>query len=293
VIPAAPRPSPPPNPLFARIQDAARALQTIGAGNPRLEAEYLMAHALGVGRIRLWLIEDPPPMEALARFEALLTRRLGREPLQYVLGTAEFAGLTLEVGPGVFIPRSETEVLVEAVAGRLTGPARIADVGTGSGAILLALLARLPAASGIGVDGSEEALQYARRNARRCRLDARAEWLRGDLLEPVPPGAALDAVVSNPPYIRLDESDALAPEIRDHEPHAALFAGEDGLDEVRRLIPAAASRLRSGGLLAMEIGITQGESARRLLGDGSWQGVEVLPDLTGRPRVALAIRTED
>jgi release factor glutamine methyltransferase len=265
-------------------------LEAIGAGNPRLEAEYLMAHALGVPRIRLWLIETTPPAAAIARFEALLERRRAREPLQYVLGSAEFAGLDLEVGPGVFIPRSETEVLVEVVAKRLETDARIVDVGTGSGAILLSLLSRLQEARGLGIDRSEDALAYARRNAARCGLTARAEWLCGDLLAPLPRDAGFDAVVSNPPYIRLDEASALAPEIGDHEPHAALFAGEDGLDVVRRLIPEAATRLRSGGLLAMEIGITQGATVSDLLDPGVWRDAEVLPDLTGRPRVVAAAR---
>ncbi len=288
--PSVPNTPTPPNPLFAQIRDAMGILEAIGAGNPRLEAEYLMAHALGIPRIRLWLIETAPSVEAISRFGALLERRRAREPLQYVLGTAEFAGLTLEVGPGVFIPRSETEVLVEVVAKRLAANARIVDVGTGSGAILLSLLSRLPDARGLGIDRSEEALVYARRNAARSGLSARAEWLCGDLLAPLPPDAALDAVVSNPPYIRLDEAAALAPEIRDHEPHAALFAGEDGLNAVRRLVPQAAARLRSDGLLAMEIGITQGQAVSDLLDPDDWRDIEVLPDLTGRPRVVAAVR---
>jgi release factor glutamine methyltransferase len=281
------------NPHFGWIRDATRALETIGAGNPRLEAEYMMARALGIPRIRLWLIDEAPSTDAIARFDALLARRLAREPLQYVLGTAEFAGLELEVGPGVFIPRSETEVLVEIAARRLepmAGTPCIVDVCTGSGAILLALLTRFPDAGGIGIDVRGEAIDYARRNALRCGLDRRARLLRGDLFEPIAPSRSLDVVVSNPPYIRLDEAPALAPEIGAYEPHSALFAGEDGLDTVRRLIPQAALRLRAGGLLAMEIGITQADAVLGLLDSSDWRTREVLPDLTGRPRVVTAAR---
>lgn len=279
------------NPLFLLIREASSRLETIGAGNPRLEAEYLMAHAVGVERIALWLRDDPPADEQIARFDALLARRMAREPLQYVLGSTHFAGLDLEVGPGVFIPRSETEVLVERVAERLesSGPIEVADVGTGSGAIILALLARLPEARGIGVDQSPEALEFARLNGVRTGLASRVEWRLGDLL-----GATGDrvfhAVVSNPPYIAESESADLAPEIRDHEPRGALLAGADGLDTIRRLIPQAAARLRPGGLLAMEMGVTQGEAVLRLLRSAEWREPAILPDMTRRPRIALALR---
>jgi release factor glutamine methyltransferase len=295
------------NPLFARIRDAARRIESIGAGNPRLEAEYLMAAALGVTRIRLWLIDRSPSAHELEVFEQLVARRLAHEPLQYVLGNVEFAGLDLVVGPGVLIPRSETEVLVERVESAfrvrhgdgLDAP-MIVDVGTGSGAILLALLLRFPRATGIGIDIRPEALAWARRNAERLAegesarmpgLAGRVEFLLGDLLEPLAPERVIDAVVSNPPYVRLDERDALAPEIRDHEPPEALFAGADGLDLIRRLIPQASARLRSGGLLAIEIGITQADALRDLLSGEEWVAVEICPDLTGRPRVARATRS--
>ena len=294
------------NPLFARIRDAAQRIESIGAGNPRLEAEYLMAAALGVPRIRLWLIDRPPAACELEAFEQLVARRLTREPLQYVLGTVEFAGLDLAVGPGVLIPRSETEVLVERVeaALRARGGERgaapmIVDVGTGSGAILLALLRRFARARGIGIDARPEALAWARRNAERLAkseaaglpdLPGRIEFLLGDLLDALRPERVIDVVVTNPPYVRLDERDALAPEIRDHEPPEALFAGEDGLDLIRRIIPQASARLRAGGLLAIEIGITQADAVRGLLAGGEWGAVEVCPDLAGRPRVVLAER---
>ncbi|MBD3163241.1 MAG: peptide chain release factor N(5)-glutamine methyltransferase [Candidatus Eisenbacteria bacterium] len=286
-----------PNPLFIWIRDAAERLRAIGAGNPRLEAEHLMAAAIGIPRIRLWLRDEPPAEEEIARFEALLARRLAREPLQYVLGTAEFCGTELRVGPGLFIPRSETEQLVETAAVRLermfadgrTGP-RIADVGTGTGAILLALLRRLPGATGVGIDRSAAAVETARHNAERLGLEDRCRFTRGDLLAGVEPDA-FDAVVSNPPYIAEPERAALAPEIRDHEPEEALFSGAGGLDAIRRLIPQAARVLPEGGLLALEIGIEQSEAVVGLLDGSVWDGVEVVDDLTRRPRIVTAVRS--
>ena len=285
------------DPLFVRIRDAADRLRRIDAGNPRLEAEHLMAAALGIPRIRLWLLDAPPAAEEIERFEALLSRRLARMPLQYVLGTAEFCGMELLVGSGIFIPRSETEQLVEAAAGRLgrifagrPDPPRIVDVGAGSGAILLALLRLLPRAAGLGIDRSAAAVAVARRNAERLGLADRCRFEQGDLLDGVDPGR-FDAVVSNPPYIAEGDREGLAVEIREHEPAEALFSGTDGLDAIRRLVPQAARVLPGGGLLALEIGIDQHEEVRAILrDDGAWTGIEVVADLTRRPRIVLAER---
>lgn len=284
-----------PNPCFVWIRDATRKISEIGAGNPRLEAEYLMATALGIPRIELWLRDSPPTFDQITRFETLLARRLSREPLQYVLGSAEFAGLTLDVGPGVFIPRSETERLVETVDADLRGrlgqwqAPRIIDVGVGSGAILLSLLGRFPQASGIGIDRDPTALTWAKRNATGSGLGDRTRLLRGDLLSSIA-SAAAEVVVTNPPYIRLDERDSLAPEIRDHEPELALFGGEDGFDEIRRLAPQAHEVLVPGGILAIEIGITQEALAQELFSKPLWTGTRIVPDLTGRPRIVLTVR---
>jgi release factor glutamine methyltransferase len=176
------------------------------------------------------------------------------------------------------------------VAERLEGPCRILDVGTGSGAILLALLARLPEARGVGVDLSGEALAFARRNASRLGLEERTDLVRGDLCAAVRPGPMFDAVVSNPPYVRTGEAVDLAPEIRDHEPPTALLAGTDGLDVIRRLIPEAAARLRPRGWLALELGITQAETTLALLPPEEWHAARIVPDLTGRPRILMARR---
>lgn len=281
--------------LAALLRDATARLGRIEAGNPRLEAEYLLAAALRLDRARLFLLPVGQPIApaAWARFESLLTRREAREPLQYILGTVPFCDLELQVGPGVLIPRSETEVLVERVAKALARDreraALLVDVGTGSGAILLALLHRLPAWRGIGIDRSPEALHWAGRNAGPWRQ--RLLLVRGDLLEALPPASA-DAIVSNPPYIRRAEIDALAPEIRDYEPRLALDGGEDGLEPLRRLAAQAARVLRPGGLFAVELAPDQVAEAERLLAaSGLFAPGESFDDLAGRSRGVLVRRS--
>jgi release factor glutamine methyltransferase len=289
------------------LRDAAERLLEIGAGNPRLEAEYLLAHAIGIERPAL-LGRDPglaAGPDAEAGFEALLARRLGREPLQYVLGTVPFAGLDLVIGPGALIPRGETEVLVERVAAALRpgdGSAHdgnstplpvhaplLIDVGTGSGAIVLALLRQLPGWRGIGIDSSSAALAWARRNRAKVG-DRSCELIRGDLLASIRTGA-IDAVVSNPPYIRSAELPGLAPEILDHEPPEALDGGVDGLEPFRRLVVEAARVLRSGGLFAVELAPDEPDQAAELLAvSGAFQAVRIFIDLAGRQRGLLARR---
>jgi release factor glutamine methyltransferase len=289
--------------LRALLRDAAASLTEIGAGNPRLEAEYLLAHALGVERPALLgrdqVVSADPDVEA--RFAALLARRLAREPLQYVLGTVPFAGLNLVIGSGALIPRGETEVLVEQVAAALRsdesagasreriGAPLLIDVGTGSGAIALALLSYLPGWRAVGIDSSPAALAWAQRNcaqvgARSCR------WLRGDLLTSIRTGAA-DAVVSNPPYIRSAEVPGLAPEILEHEPPEALDGGVDGLQPFRRLAAEAVRVLRPGGLFAVELAPDEPELAAELLAaSGLYHPARVFLDLAGRKRGLLAWR---
>ena len=289
------------------LRDAAVRLMEIGAGNPRLEAEYLLAHVLGMERPAL-LGRDPglaAGPDAEAGFEALLARRLAREPLQYVLGTVPFAGLDLVIGPGALIPRGETEVLVERVAAALRpgdGPAHdgnsaplpvhaplLVDVGTGSGAIVLALLRRLPGWRGIGIDSSSAALAWARRNRANVG-DRSCELIHGNLLASIRTGA-VDAVVSNPPYIRSAEIPDLAPEILDHEPPEALDGGVDGLEPFRRLVEEAARVLRPGGLFAAELAPDEPDEAAELLAvSGAFHAVRIFIDLAGRKRGLLARR---
>ena len=262
------------------------------APTAELDAELLLLHALRLPRSTIYAY----PGRLLSAKEqetyaAAITRRLRMEPIQYITGTQEFFGLEFEVGPGVLIPRPETELLVEAVLDRLPRDkaVRILDVGTGSGAIAVALASRLQEARVIAVDVSAAALEIAGRNVRRHGVEQRIELRISDLLEGLPEtGRRFDAIVSNPPYVPRQDRASMHPQVREFEPAQALFAGEDGLEIYRRLIPAARGSLTPCGLLAMEIGFGQRESIAGLL--EGWRGVDFLPDLQGIPRVAVARR---
>jgi release factor glutamine methyltransferase len=271
------------------------------------DALLLLMHTLGISRATL--LADPgraltPGQQAV--YDALVLRRLGNEPIQYITGEQEFYGLALHVTPAVLIPRSETEQLVEAVLAELDAsqPLRILDVGTGSGAIAIALAHHLPHAAITAVDLSAAALEVAASNAARHNLTGRIRFLASDLLDalapdeacfdaPGSPASALgslgwDAIVSNPPYVPIADRDALHPQVRDHEPAAALFAGLDGLNLYRRLIPQARAALQPNGLLALEIGHNRREAIAALLAD--WNQLRFLDDLQHIPRIALARR---
>ena len=252
----------------------------------RRDAELLLMRALG--RDRAWMMTHPEAEvapERLARFEGWIARRARQEPVQYILGEVEFHGLTLRVTPDVLIPRPETEHVVEAVLDRVANDAmlRICDVGTGSGAIAVALAQALPQANVTAVDLSAAALRVARENAERHRVADRVRFLESDLLSAVR-GERLDVVVSNPPYVA--EGEVLEAQVRDYEPPTALFAGPTGLEVYRRLIPEAREALVPGGWLAMEIGQGQREAVAELI--AGWDGVEFRNDLQGIPRVAIA-----
>ncbi len=222
-------------------------------------------------------------------YDALISRRLANEPIQYITGEQEFYGLALRVTPAVLIPRPETEQLVEAVLAELDGarPLRILDVGTGSGAIAIALAFHLPHAQITAVDLSAAALEVATANTARHALADRIRYLKSDLLDAFPPNEApFAAIVSNPPYVPTADRASLHPQVRDHEPSAALFAGPDGLDIYRRLIPQARAALQPNGLLALEIGHNQREAIASLLSD--WNQLRFLDDLQHIPRIALA-----
>lgn len=261
---------------------------------PRRDAELLLAHT--AERSRSWLLAYPEAQldpAILARFNALVRRRDAGEPLQHLTGTQEFFGLPLAVTRDVLIPRPETEHLVEAALDwarqQPTPRLRIADVGTGSGAIALALSTHLPDAQILALDLSPAALEVARANATRLELTSRIRFLESDLLAALGPGdLPLDAVVSNPPYVADADAPTLQPEVRDHEPALALFAGADGLAVYRRLIPQAHAALRPGGLLAMEFGFGQRDALAALL--SQWANVRFVDDYAAIPRVALAIR---
>ncbi len=242
----------------ALLADAAATLAAAGVGSPEWDAERLLRHVLGWDRATLLANPDRlvPGPEA-ERFRALLRRRAAREPLQYILGTQAFWKHEFLVTPAVLIPRPETELLVETSLELLKDVERplIVDVGTGSGCIALSLAAERPDAEVHATDISEPALEVARENARRLDLEGRVAFHHGDLLEPVAHLAGrIDLVVSNPPYVDPAERDALAPEVRDHEPATALFAA-DAKVYPARLAGAAREALRPGGNLVVEIGI--------------------------------------
>jgi release factor glutamine methyltransferase len=262
----------------------------------RRDAEVLLTHLLQ--RDRAWLFlhgDDELAAPDSAALRELVARRAEHEPLQHITGVQEFFGLALRVTRDTLIPRPETEHLVEAVlawASTQTSGLRLLDVGTGTGAIALALARHLSQAEIVACDLSAAALEVARDNARELGLEQRVRFQLSDLLEAYGPelrqGRRFSAVVSNPPYVPAGDAAQMQPEVRDFEPHGALFAGDDGLDVYRRLIPQAHAALAPGGLLAMEIGFGQREALAELL--SQWKDVRFLDDYAGIPRVVLAAR---
>jgi len=256
----------------------------------RADAELLLLHV--VGQNKSWLMayqEDELAEDKAARYIELIERRQKGEPIQYITGETEFYGLPFRVTPDVLIPRPETEHLVEKVielAARFEQP-RIVDVGTGSGTIAVALAHKLPHAQIAATDISERALVVARKNAKRNGVDFR--FLTGDLLAPVA-GERFEIVVSNPPYVPNANRATLSVEVREHEPALALFAGDDGLDVYRRLIPAAFDALTPGGFVALEFGYGQTKAITEMLARSGFEKIEFVPDLQGIPRVACARR---
>jgi release factor glutamine methyltransferase len=263
-----------------RLRDAVDLLAAAGCDTPRLDAEVLLAEALGTTRAAV--IADPSRAAEATRFAEYVERRRAREPVAYILGRKGFRTIELAVDPRVLIPRPETEHVVEAAL-KLPAGARVVDIGTGSGAIALALKAERPDLEVVGVDDSAQALEVARANA--ARLGLAVEFRRGDLLGGV---GEIDAVVSNPPYVRDDKRASLAPEILEYEPASALFAGPDGLDVIRRLVPAAGeSRAR---FVALEVGAGQAPVVAGLVRDAGFDEVDSRRDLAGIERVVVGRR---
>jgi release factor glutamine methyltransferase len=264
-----------------------------GFHDARRSADLLLAGVLGLKRLDLYLQFDRPlTPEELAEYRERLRRRARHEPLQYIDGTEAFRDLVLKVDRRVLIPRPETERLVQEVLDWAAGRTdlRAVDVGTGSGAIALALASEGPFARVVATDVSADALALARENHQRCTPAAPVEFRPGDLLEPLR-GETVDVVVSNPPYIGDEEAPSLDAEVRDWEPARALFAGTGGLDVIRRLVPQAAGVLVPGGLLAMEIGERQGAGVCAIIHQTNAFGApRVRPDLAGRDRFVLAER---
>jgi release factor glutamine methyltransferase len=281
--------------LLRLILWSAAYLGERGLEQGRLDAEHLLAHALGTGRLQLYLQYDRPlTPEELAAFKPLLRRRADREPLQYILGRTGFRELELATDSRALIPRPETEVLVEVVldwARRRAGDGTTlsaADVGTGTGCIALSLALEGPFGRVLATDRSAAALELAAENTRAAGLEAAVELRPGDGLAPLR-GERFDALVSNPPYIADAERPALEPEVREFEPEAALFAGPEGLDVIRALVDGAGEHLRPAGLLALEVAADQTRVVQALIErEGGFDPPRVHRDLTGRPRIVTA-----
>lgn len=240
------------------IKRSADFLAGKGVESARLNAELLIGHALGLQRMQLYLQFERPLSELeLEKIRPLVRRRGQREPLQHILGETEFHGLRLKTDRRALIPRPETELLIELVVARVAGsPGRILDLGTGSGAIALALARQYPAAEVVATDASVEALTLARENAALNGLESRVRWIESDWFAGLA-GETFDLIVSNPPYLSAAEVAATAPEVRDHEPRLALTPGDDGLAALEAIFASAGAHLTAGGLLALETGIAQ------------------------------------
>ncbi|MBV1690239.1 peptide chain release factor N(5)-glutamine methyltransferase [Novosphingobium sp. G106] len=263
------------------LREAAAALEA-SSDTPRLDAELLMAEALGVSRSDLLLRH----MDSTAPdgFAALLERRQNHEPVAYILGHQEFYGHDFRVTADVLIPRGDSEVLVEAALTARADAVRILDCGTGSGALLLAVLSELPEAEGIGIDRSVAALAVAQDNALCLDLSDRAQMVQADWRQPGWSdllGGSFDLILANPPYVETDAD--LAPSVRTHEPHGALFAGPEGLDDYCILIPQLPKLLNPGGIAILEIGHTQAEAVTAIAAEAGF-AAKLHRDLGGRPR---------
>jgi release factor glutamine methyltransferase len=275
------------NLLLAEVAQAAQRLADAGVPSPRFDAEELAAYVHGVKRGELHSVPD-------AEFDALyweaVARREAREPLQHITGRAFFRYLELQVGPGVFVPRPETESVVgwaiDAVRAMDVAEPLIVDLCTGSGAIALALAQEVPRSRVHAVELSEQALEWARKNTAGSKVDLR----HGDALGAFPElGGQVDLVISNPPYIPLTEWEYVAPEARDHDPELALFSGEDGLDTIRGIERTAHRLLRPGGVVVVEHADSQGGQVPWIFKeDAGWADAADHPDLNNRPRFTTA-----
>ncbi|MFT5459703.1 MAG: release factor glutamine methyltransferase [Myxococcota bacterium] len=274
-------------PLVDVLTRTERWFRERGIPSPRFEAELILAHVLGMKRLELYLAHDRPLDEAdLERLRAVVARRGRREPLAWILGSVGFHTIELEIGPGVLVPRPDTETLVDAaleLIAEADDPVYVADIGSGSGAVGLAIAAVRPGVRVFAVDASPEALDCTRRNVAKLGLDKRVAVLRGDLLAPIPPDRRVDWIVSNPPYIPSRQLPTLQPEVSRWEPRLALDGGRDGLAVYRKLVPAAARRAARGVLV--EVGAGQAGQVSELFRRAGLVRIQTWPDLAGIPRV--------
>jgi len=281
----------------AVIRAGAARLEATGFEHARHEAEWLLSHLLDTRPLELYLHDEGLPEQTVARFMSQIDARASGRPLQYLLGETEFCGERFTVGPGVFIPRPETETIVEAAAealrsrgGRLGRAQRLLDLGTGSGCIAVTLARYLPACVVVGVELSWEALCVAKANVLRHGLSGRVLLVHGRWLDAI--RGTVDGIVSNPPYICSAHVDHLPLDVR-HEPRRSLDGGPDGLRGLLQLVERAPRHLAPGGILALECGEEQVHALTRMVQRAAWAAsVEPLNDLAGRPRGVLAVRAE-
>ncbi|MET0164291.1 MAG: peptide chain release factor N(5)-glutamine methyltransferase [Vicinamibacterales bacterium] len=282
--------------IFEHVAAARQALREagIGAVEAELSARVLAKHALGWDAARYFVSANQPESSTFAEhYDSLVARRAAREPVAYITGQQEFWGLSLDVSPAVLIPRPETELIVEAALERFadrTQPLAVADACTGSGCLAVALAAERPHATVVATDISQVALDVARRNSERHRLDGRIRFIRTNVLDGV--DGTFDLIVGNPPYVRTVDRPALQPEVRDFEPPVALFGGETGMDIVATLVGQAISRLRHQGYLMFEFGFGQEVAVEELI--EKTEGLTLIGlrhDLQGIARTAIARRT--
>jgi len=278
---------------------ARQSLVQAGVSNGAQEAVWLLEHALGLRSHQLVSQTDRlVSPDVRDRIEALVARRVAREPLQYLLGTQEFCGLEFSVSPAVLIPRPETELLIQYIVGHVhaLSEATIVDVGTGSGCVAITLAARLKGRRILAIDRSPEALGVAQRNAVRHAVRDRIEWLEGDLLAPLRErqvADTIDVIVSNPPYISESDWAGLEPEVRVFEPRMALIGGTQGTEFHERLLRESREFLAPGGLLIMEIGVGQAATVRQFAEQiGGYTALRIIKDAAGIERVVMAQRAE-
>ncbi len=268
------------------LRAAMARLRAAGVADPAGDARRLLAFAMGVDPGRLTVVlGDPLTAEAAERFAAAVAARAARQPVAQITGARDFHGIRLRVTRDTLDPRPETERLVEAALERRFD--RVLDLGTGTGAILLALLAARGDATGLGVDLSQAALVVAQGNAAALGIGARARFVRSDWYSAVE--GRFDLIVSNPPYIAAAEMAGLSPEVRDWEPHLALTPGGDGLDAYRAIAAGARAHLAAAGVVMVEIGPTQGAAVADLFRAAGLQGIRILQDLDGRDRVVTGL----
>jgi release factor glutamine methyltransferase len=268
------------------LDNSARQLEPV-TDTPRLDAEILLAHALGRTRAAL-LASMRESIEPPESFATMLRRRAASEPIAYILGEWEFYSLTFAVEPPVLVPRPETEHLVKAVLDFVnTRSATVLEIGTGTGCIAISIARNAPETVVTATDIRAQNLELASRNARAHGVGDRVAFVQGDLFEPVDPASRFDVICSNPPYVAEGDWESLEPVITRYEDPAALLAGADGLDVIRRLVAQAPRFLNAGSRLAFEFGMGQDRSVNELLKEHDYRMIELIPDLAGIPRVAV------